>query len=241
MSDASVLVKQLEAMRDNTQRLSKMAASGSISYAEAGKRVSQYGQSAGRTILSFLKENFPDGIAEDDALELIPPALRVNYKYAVNLATSAQEQVNKKARIKLKALSPDFNEEKAVNMAKHIADTGITDDVVKLVQENARSVVDSTIAVNANAHENAGLSVRVIRKYDGVGVHNGRDACEWCLERQGEWEHVADAQADGAFERHPGCGCEIIYQTTRLQWQSQSRGSNWTNISIEEVRQRRRS
>lgn len=241
MSDASVLLKELEAMRDNTQRLSKMGAAGAISYAEVGRKVARYGQAAGRKILQFLKENYPEGITEAEALELIPPALRGNYQYAVNLAASAQNQVNKKAGIGLKAIKPEFDEEKAVNMAKHVAEAGATDDVVKLVAANARSVVDSTILVNASAQENAGLHVRVIRKYDGVGVHNGRDACEWCLDRQGEWEHVADAQADGAFERHPGCGCEIIYQTVRLQWQTQGRNSTWTDISIEEARRRRRS
>ncbi|MBR4681586.1 MAG: hypothetical protein IKP03_10890 [Fibrobacter sp.] len=231
------LLERLEAMKRNDRRLAKI---GSITYAEAGRRAAHMGRETGREILQFLKEN-GDGITEAEALMFIPPALRGNYRYSVNLAKAAQANVNKKAGIGLQALGADFDEEKAANLAKHISEVGAAPEVVALVEQNARHVVDATLWKNAAAHENAGLQVRVIRTYDGVGLHGGKDGCEWCLERVGEWAHVADAQAAGAFERHAGCGCEIIYQTVRLNWQRQGKDMTWRDMESKDALKRRKS
>ncbi len=230
------LLERLDAMKRNDRKLAKM---GSITYAEAGRRAAHMGRETGKEILKFLQEN--GEVTEAEALTFIPPALRGNYRYSVNLAKAAQENVNKRAGIGLQALEADFDEEKAANLAKHVSEVGATPEVVNLVEQNARHVVDATLRKNATAHENAGLQVRVIRTYDGVGLHNGKDGCEWCLDRVGEWAHVADAQAAGAFERHAGCGCEIMYQTVRLNWQKQGKDMTWRDMEPKDALDRRKS
>ena len=74
----------------------------------------------------------------------------------------------------------------------------------------ARKVMDDSFRHNAENASGAGLEVRVSRKYDGVGLSNGR-LCYWCLSRCGVNMTLAEAKSKGAFERHEGCGCIIEY------------------------------
>lgn len=71
-------------------------------------------------------------------------------------------------------------------------------------------MVDRMMSANAEAANNAGLETRVSRTYDGVGLSGGR-VCEWCLARECDELPYEEAKAQGAFERHPGCGCVITY------------------------------
>lgn len=90
---------------------------------------------------------------------------------------------------------------------------------------------DDSIKQNASASENAGLSTRVTRTYDNVGVHNRKDDCEWCLSRCGVDMTLQEAYEKGSFERHPGCGCEILYKTSKgTKRQSNWRNNTWTDV-----------
>ena len=83
--------------------------------------------------------------------------------------------------------------------------------------------------MNASAHESAGLRVTVTRVYDGVGLSNGR-TCQWCLDRFGEDMTYQEAYDKGAFQRHPGCGCELYYKTgKRVQRQTDWTKNKWTD------------
>ena len=74
---------------------------------------------------------------------------------------------------------------------------------------------DKSMKENASAAENTGLEVRVTRTYDGIGVHNRKDTCQWCLDRCGTNMTLEQAYAKGAFQRHPGCGCIIEYTSAK--------------------------
>ena len=101
----------------------------------------------------------------------------------------------------------------------------------KQIESFAQNAAVNTIQKNAQAQSNAGIEVLVTRRYDGVGVHMRKDTCEWCLERCGENMPYSEAYSNGAFERHPGCHCEIFYKPRRGNWQRQS---NWNNNAWEE-------
>ena len=74
--------------------------------------------------------------------------------------------------------------------------------------------VDDAIRENVEISESVGMETVVIREYDGVGVHDGKTPCQWCLDRAGSWSYE-DAQANGVWERHEGCGCTITYKTKK--------------------------
>ncbi len=84
----------------------------------------------------------------------------------------------------------------------------------KEIEVNARRTDDFTMKQNATAADSAGLAVRVTRTYDGVGLSGGRE-CEWCKERECDNVTLDEAYRIGAFQRHPGCGCEIEYTSAR--------------------------
>ena len=90
------------------------------------------------------------------------------------------------------------------------ADTPEALDVVldKGVKTTALDYLDDFNEANAKARDGLGIKQYVVREYDGVGLNNGKEPCQWCLQREGTWSYD-DALSNGVFERHEGCGCTI--------------------------------
>lgn len=88
------------------------------------------------------------------------------------------------------------------------------DFINKEIETGALRPSDESIKENASAAERAGLEVRVTRIYDGVGLSGGRE-CQWCISRCGKDMTLDEAYEKGAFQRHPGCGCEIEYTSAK--------------------------
>lgn len=92
---------------------------------------------------------------------------------------------------------------------------GLLGDFLKnQIVTSALKSSDQSMQKNAGAAENVGLEVRVTRTYDGVGLSGGRQ-CKWCMERCGSDMTLSEAYRKGAFQRHPGCGCEIKYTSEK--------------------------
>lgn len=90
-----------------------------------------------------------------------------------------------------------------------------------LLENAVRKVADDSIRENASNADRAGLEVRVTRTYDGIGLSSGRE-CQWCLERECDNVTLQEAYSIGAFQRHPGCGCEISYTNVKGETRIQS-------------------
>lgn len=109
----------------------------------------------------------------------------------------------------------------AVNSATQTElDNALTDPVIAA----NRKFYDDFQKENAELRTDMGFREIVVRQYDDVGLHNGKDTCEWCVQRAGTWDY-AEARDNGVFERHPGCGCTIEHYTDRgvnrqTDWQS---------------------
>lgn len=92
---------------------------------------------------------------------------------------------------------------------------------------------------NAENASGAGLEVRVSRQYDEIGLHNGKDKCDWCLARVCDNVTLEEAYRIGVFQRHPGCECVIEYTSRKgiKTYQSgKSSPDNW--LSEGEFRKR---
>lgn len=196
---------------------------------------SRTGIHAAEVINSGILEQYPDGkIPEDEAKALTLNVCGRVYTYVADVSEKAQQATNDAAGVGLKPLVPEFDRERAEGIGKEIAGyenvSERKEQIRKEIVNNSRSIVDNTIKVNARAHEAAGLVPRVTRVYDGVGLSNGR-TCEWCKERCGENMTYQEAYDKGAFQRHPGCGCEILYSVGKRT----QRQSNWENNEWEDV------
>ncbi len=111
-----------------------------------------------------------------------------------------------------------------MNLIDKVIENLITTDSVK--------TVDDSVKNNADFADKAGLEIRVTRVYDGVGLSNGR-VCQWCKDRECKNVTLDEAYRIGAFQRHPGCECEIEYTSskgiTTVQTRSGGRKS-WVEV-----------
>jgi len=216
------------------------AAKTHVQQMKAVKKIAeQTGLSNAEIYLRHLIDAYPDGIIPPDELKAITIAtLKHNYDHVSPIVEAAQQTLNKEAGVGLKPVVPDFDISKAESLARDIAkyDTILDDgNITKQFVNDSLEILDRSIQANAQAHDNAGLDVRVIRIYDGVGLHRRTQACEWCMERAGNWTYQ-DARSNGVFERHDGCGCEIYYETNKKSWDySKGYGNNWRDATQEET------
>ncbi len=240
MDEQTIIRALLSSLEKKQQSVARMASRGKITYAEAGKRAAQMGEATGKVIFEHLSRLYPEGsVGREEALRVIQPGLERAYNYSVTLAESAQTTVNNEAGIGLKPLTPEFDSQKAVDLAEFLAEKENflehESPFVLQAQRDIRSAIDDAVRMNAEAQDRAGLETYVTRIYDDVGLHDGKDPCQWCLERAGQWT-VSDALEAGVFARHPGCGCTIVYTPKKGNTTVRVGGGWWQ--SVDEARRR---
>ena len=176
------------------------------------QRLGKHASDACKAVL--VPENLPDGklyynIGERTVKRLI----QENEAEIIARASKQNAAMNKAAGVGLKAKKPkrDRAESLVSAMCNDDADAEV---VARLLGEPMvtvhATVVDDFIQANAEVAYKAGLEPMIIREYDGVGIHDGKDACQWCLSRAGRWSY-GEAYDNGVFERHTGCGCTTTY------------------------------
>ena len=170
-------------------------------------------------------------MSEDELIQLLDTCLKANHGNVTSVCLRAQGAVNRRARLNIGALTADYSPEAARVMAtKLISSQDPTYEHLRnLVIKETMGTVDRTISMNAEAQNEMGLTCRIVRRYDDVGLHDGKDPCQWCLAREGEWNTYQDAMDAGAFERHDGCGCVITYEVGRTRTWSNWKGK-WENL-----------
>ena len=165
-----------------------------------------------------------------EAAEAMNKVFQKPFNDLSRVINNVQYHINQDAGIGLKPLVPNFSQERIGLLVDEITKSDVTRDFIKNEITNYfMKSVDEAVAMNMEAHSNAGLETYIRRTYDDIGVHNRKDPCEWCLERAGEWTDYDEAYAAGVFERHPGCACEIEYKVGRTHTRATS-ASNWINV-----------
>lgn len=210
-------------------------------YRAASKIAERTGMTTSQVLISDLLELYPDGnIPEEVARDVARAALEHNYKYVLEKALDAQDKMNEEAGVGLSPLAPDFDASRADTVVEKLTaydDISVhQSDIEKQIVSDSRKTVDDTMRVNAEAHQNAGMEVTVTRIYDGIGVHNRKDQCSWCLSRCGDDMTYQEARNKGTFQRHPGCYCEIFYKTAKsIQRQTSWQSNTWKDVQDSEI------
>lgn len=181
------------------------------------------------SIIKKLNNDYPGGeISAEDARAILHPSLIRNHLFISEMTAAVINTMYQKAKIGIKAISPEYNIARENDLVTEVVDGTYTREGFAVFP---MKVKDSSIRENAFASQNVGLETRVTRTYDGVGIHDGKDTCEWCLSRCGDNMTLSEAYAKGAFERHPGCGCELLYTTYKgTQRQTDWTTNTWTRI-----------
>ena len=186
-----------------------------------------------------LKLNLGDDILTGDAYreiirEVLPPGLEDIHDQVSSFAQIVERGMNQRGGIGLNPVKAELRRDKVAEIVKTATGVDTFGEIEGRLNADtmnfAQNAATETMKANAQLSEAVGFEVTVDRTYDGVGVHNGKDACEWCLSKEGHWSY-SEALANGVFERHPGCGCEIVYtRDGRSQRQSNWRNNEWTEV-----------
>lgn len=225
------LIEAIKKSYDERIRGSKYSGSASLRVIET--IAAKTGLTMSMVLLKHLDKQYPDGeIPEADLRTIVADSLEHNYSYIAEKTRRAQEKILEEAEVGIKPVVPEFNRGRAEGIAKNYSETGNREEFKKNIQNHSQNIVDESIKQNARVHQRLGLEPRVTRIYDGVGVHKRKDPCAWCKARAGTNMPYNEAYDKGAFERHPGCGCEILYMVgKRTQRQSDWTHNEWEDVS----------
>lgn len=217
---AKAIEKSFERRMSNdktVQRILRHVRDGTVTQAEVSAyagRVGIAGSGALREVL--VSEALPDGkLYWNIAERTILPQLERQHSLVNVAARTAQTAYNKQTGLGISSPVTSINIERVrgiMNMA--CADGANLDAVLgEPVITMARSAYDGFQEEAVSRMQSLGVQVIVRRDYDGVGLHDGKTPCSWCMERAGVFEGYSEAKDAGAFERHDGCGCtvEVIY------------------------------
>lgn len=212
------------------------AEKGAATYADADKYAVKIGKAMAKALDDGLAAaNLPDGIiTEEVAQAIIPKVTAGTEKTVAGYAKRVQQATNKRAGIGVGVVDHRHNASRVDGLVKHATDRAFEDIREKLGQNvvnYTQSVVTGTMRANIEAQESIGIKATIVRTYDGVGLHSGKEPCYWCIDRAGVWDYD-QARDNGVFERHDGCGCTITYEPEGGDKQLQT---NWRNNEWETV------
>lgn len=198
----------------------------------------QFAKKSGSGLADAVINNMGTEIVLEDALAVIPEALRTNHEYVTSYLTRLQTRLDEKAKIGLKPLTAPFDSDRAAGLAE-AAIAGNPEQLKSQIENFSMHVIDESMQMTAESRAHAGLEVLVSRKYDDVGVHNRKDPCQWCLDRECSEIPYQEAYEMGVFERHPGCECLITYTNDRGNTTYQSAKGAWYESSEEALEKRK--
>ena len=192
----------------------------------------EYSGKAGKALAKALGNTFDD-MDEDEIAELLKAVLKRPFRDSAAATALAQKAQLEVAGLGINALRADYDESKAVALAQELFGKEVSMELVEnLLSRETLRAYDETIRKNVEANNNMGLRTHITRTYGDVGLHAGTpyaEDCQWCLSRCGEWFDYSEAYNSGAFERHPGCTCEIEYKVGKTHTRSTG-GNNWINV-----------
>ena len=179
--------------------------------AKLAERVGEHASDALKSVLTV--ERLPDGIMYWNIAEkTIQPLLTDVYDSinAMAIVQQRQNDISRSINIGIsKGTAPKDRIETVMGFATNSRTPEELANALDIpVKTTALDYVDDFEKRNAEVRNDLGFVQYVVREYDGVGLHDGKVPCEWCISRSGTFEYQ-DAIDKGVFERHNGCGCTI--------------------------------
>lgn len=215
----------------------RKAERGVATYADADKYAVMIGDKMAN---AFDKAIVDAGLAEEVVSADVSNALLRNLTKGIDntvggFTRRVQAAVNKRGGVGLSVVDYKRNQSRVDGLVEYVTGRQYSEVQEKMKQNivnYSQSVTTGTMRANISAQEAIGVHAIVERIYDGVGLHDGKDPCEWCMARAGTWTYD-EANRNGVFERHDGCGCTITYEIEgdRTQLQTDWKSNTWEYIS----------
>lgn len=202
------------------QKIMRKVAKGKANQSDMARLSEQLGKEASKalkwnmTLSEMPNETLYWNVAESTIQPLLIKAWE-NVNYYARIQQSFADKADKISVKITNGPNPIDRAKQVMNMAVNCVtqeelDNALTDPTITAV----RKFYDDFQRENAKLRNELGLETTVVRVYDGVGLHDGKTPCEWCISREGAYSY-RDAIDNGVFERHPGCGCLIEYHTSK--------------------------
>lgn len=167
------------------------------------------------TLLSdtFLKnlssEILPGGrLYYNIADRIIRPTLEHDFDLISEYSTEIQEILNKQAKIGIKAVKPELNEDRIQGIVDIVSGKEHFDDIAYMLGEPiinfSQSIVDDTVKANADFQYNSGMSPKIIRTSSGK-------CCKWCDKLAGVYNYEEIDYGSDVFKRHRNCICLVEF------------------------------
>ncbi|MDD3185921.1 MAG: hypothetical protein PHT76_11550 [Anaerostipes sp.] len=176
------------------------------------KDANDYSIEIGKALAGAYKKNIssstlPDGrMYYNIANRVVGNTLKNNYDLISRQALKVQAALNKKAKIGLKAIRTDMNQDKAKGIINRLSSEKNYDDIAWILDEPivnfSQSVVDDSIRANSEFQGRSGMSPKIIRKPEGK-------CCKWCAEVAGVYTYPD--VPDNVYRRHQNCRCTVEY------------------------------
>lgn len=232
--DFKVNVKGNPAIRPLQKKLINKTAT----YLDADKYALEVAKALGKSLSDNLQWGaLSEAEYKEVISQVLPAGLESTYETVSEYAGSVQRGLNEYSNIKLQVIKPEIKSEEILYITNKAVKSKQYTEVAGAINQEAmnfaQNVATKMMKENAGFQKNVGYDIRVVRKYDDIGLHRGTkyaEACEWCLEREGEWSYD-EAKDKGVFERHPGCECIITYKAEK-GWQLQTDWSNNTWVDV---------
>lgn len=208
--------------------LQKKVRGGTATYIEAQKYALEIGEILSQVFKKHITEDIlPDGrMYYNIAQRILQPTLQENYDLIVEIAKQVQGVINKQAGIGLKAIAPEFNQERVDGLVNHLDHAESFEEVIRTLDEpikqHAMSIVNESIEANAKFQYDAGLQPQIIREAESK-------CCEWCKALQGSYRYPDEVPKE-VYRRHDRCRCTVDYIV----------GKNRSNVHNNAVGKKRR-
>lgn len=215
--------------------LQKKLRNGTATYSDANK----YAMGASKALNKALADNLVDDALSTADYRLIiatalPDGLKAAFSTVSEYTKGVQTILNKKANINLKPVVSKIDAGAIVTITGNAAAATSYSEAAGAVAHDTMDFTQNITARmmkdNAGFQQNVGYEVKVVRIYDDIGLRNRTQPCQFCEEREGEWDYNTALEL-GVFARHPGCGCTIIYNAEKgPQLQTRWENNVWEDL-----------
>ncbi|MBP3891478.1 MAG: hypothetical protein J6D29_04825 [Solobacterium sp.] len=180
-------------------------------YNTANEYSIRLGELLGTTFKEGLsKEQFPEGITYEEAIEILPSLFGKDHEMVSNACVTVQNNLNKSAKIGIKAIKPEYNADRVYGLAKKISSYDDFDNALWVLEEPcvnfSQDIVSDSMEENIEFQYESGMSPKIVRIAES-------GCCEWCAGLEGEYDY--DEVKNGGinvFARHANCRCTVTYE-----------------------------
>ncbi len=190
---------------------------GTATYEEAQAFAVETGEIMSRVLQTHITADaLPDGrMYYNIAERVLRSTFRDGHQAVAEVCAQVQTALNQSAGIGIKAIVPEFSEDRLMGIVNRVSAAESFDNVAWILGDPVvnfcQSVVDASVEQNAQFHYNSGLQPKVVRTSAGK-------CCDWCSALAGTYRYP-DVPRD-VYRRHENCRCLVTYNPGDGKWQN---------------------